>query len=133
MLVSAVILGLASVSSWQLWNGFSRAEQQRQLGQQRAQWMELQLQRDRGLLQQQAQQLAPDCSGGLWRERALAALLLAWQQSEPLAAPAGVNPRSNLVRDGEHLVLEVASAGQQRRQLYSLEGLGLCSGGDDPA
>ena len=133
MLVSAVILGLAFVSSWQLWNGFSRAEQQRQLGQKRAQWMELQLQHDRGLLQQQAQQLAPDCSGGLWREEALAALLLAWQQSEPLAVPAGVNISSTLVRDGEHLVLEVASAGQQRRQLYSLEGLGLCSGGDDPA
>ena len=130
--MSAVILGLASASSLQLWQGFSRAEQQRQLGQQRAQWMELQLQRDRGLLQQQAQQLAPDCSGGLWRERALAALLLAWHQSEPLAAPAGVNPRSDLMQQGEHLVLEVASAGQQRRQLYSLEGLDVCTGSDDP-
>lgn len=130
--MSAVILGLASASSLQLWQGFSRIEQQRQQAQQRAQWMELQLQRDRGLLQQQAQQLALECRGDHWREQALAALFQAWQQSEPVAPPSGLNARSNLVRQGEHLLLEVASAGQQRRQLYSLEGLGVCTGSDDP-
>lgn len=127
VLISAVILAMAVAASLRCWGAVTALEQQRRRQQQLRDWMELQLQRDQGLLHQHASHLALDCADPDQSAQGLQSLQAAWHQSEPLPLPVGAVADSSFELAGDGLLLlQLISGVYQRGRHYSLQGLGAC-------
>ena len=127
MLISAVILGLFIAASLRCWGELTAIEWQRRQQQQLLAWMELQLQRDQGLLHQQARGLALNCADLAQLQQGLQTLQAAWHNSAPLRPPTGASADASLEPAGDGLlVLQLVSGEHQRMRHYSLQGLGAC-------
>ena len=131
VLVSAVILAMALMGSLRCWGALTVLEQQRRSQTLLLDWMELQLQRDQGLLHHQARHLDLDCANPDQSQQGLQSLQAAWQQSALLPPPAGASVDASLEPAGAGLLLQLMSGEHQRGRFYSLQGLGACL--DEPA
>ena len=127
VLISAVILGLFLAASLRSWSELTAMERHRRHQQQLLAWMELQLQRDQGLLHQQARRLALNCADPEQVQQGLQTLQAAWHKTAPLPSPTGASANASLKPAGDGLlVLQLVSGEHQRMQRYSLQGLGAC-------
>jgi hypothetical protein len=132
LLVAALLLGLFTVTSLQLWQGALATVQQGQRQGLWLTWMDSQLNRDEGLLRRAAPAFPTNCADPQQRLQRLAVLGQLLTNAGML--PAGkallqAGPPQRLVQRGaEGLLLQLSDPDQtlSRERHFSLEGLGVC-------
>jgi hypothetical protein len=130
--VAAVLLGLFTVTSLQLWQGALATVQQGQRQGLLLTWMERQLDRDEGLLRRAALAFPANCADPQQRWQRLEALGQLVTAAGMLPGPEPLlqaQQRQRSVQNGaDSLLLRLNDQGETtvRERRFSLEGLGVC-------